>query len=93
MDGLAGLSNWRWVFILEGLGTVIVGVISYFLIRDFPEQAKWLSQTERAFVKHRTGHDKFGQESVSISDIVWFFKSPRRIVGAFIYWGTSVSGS
>ncbi|KAF2679748.1 putative allantoate permease [Lentithecium fluviatile CBS 122367] len=90
MDGVSGLHNWRWVFILEGLGTVVLGIISYFLISDFPERAKWLTERERAFVKHRTGHDKFVQRSVSTRDILWFFKSPRRVLGAFIYWGVIV---
>jgi MFS family permease len=91
MDGVAGLQNWRWIFVLEGLGTIVLGVVSYFMIVDFPEQAKWLTEKERAFVKNRTGDGDFVQRSVGISDVAWFFKSPRRIIGAFIYWGTAIA--
>ncbi len=46
MDGIAGLEGWRWIFILEGLFTVLVGVASFWVIQDFPETAKFLSETE-----------------------------------------------
>ncbi|KAF2192979.1 putative allantoate permease [Zopfia rhizophila CBS 207.26] len=90
MDGFNGLKNWRWIFILEGLGTIIVGMVSYFLITDFPEQAKWLSEEEREFVVHRNGHNKTPHRPIDLKDIGWFFTDPKRILGAFMYWGLVV---
>ena len=43
----------RWIFILEGILTVIIAIASFFIVQDFPETAKFLSPTERAFVVHR----------------------------------------
>lgn len=40
-------------FILEGLLTVLVGAVSYFLMADFPEKAKFLDEDERSWVLHR----------------------------------------
>ncbi|EKM59630.1 uncharacterized protein PHACADRAFT_205855 [Phanerochaete carnosa HHB-10118-sp] len=57
MDGILGHSGWRWIFILEGLLTSIVGILSFFLISDFPEEAKWLSAEEKDFVKTRLQED------------------------------------
>lgn len=87
MDGIGGLRNWRWTFILEGLGTIIAGVVSFFLITDFPEKAPWLTEEERDFVKHRTGLDKMRQRPTSFKEIGCFFTDPKRILGAFMYWG------
>lgn len=87
MDGVGGLENWRWIFILEGLGTIVVGGLSYFLITDFPEQARWITIQEREFIRHRTGHDKAPHQSVGMQDVGWFFGDPKRILGAFMYWG------
>lgn len=44
-------TGWAWIFILEGLFTVVIGIISYFVIQDFPETAKFLSETERMYIR------------------------------------------
>ena len=46
-----------WIFILEGLVTVVAGAASFFLIQDFPESARFLSEKERAFVIRRLQTD------------------------------------
>ncbi|KAL9488262.1 hypothetical protein ACSS6W_000539 [Trichoderma asperelloides] len=53
MDGVGGLAGWRWIFILEGIATVLVAASAFFLLHDFPETAKFLTEEERAFVIHR----------------------------------------
>lgn len=53
MDGVGGYAGWRWIFILEGLATVVVAVIAFFIIYDFPEKATFLTEDERAWVIHR----------------------------------------
>ena len=88
MDGIGGLENWRWIFILEGLGTLLVGGMAFFLITDFPEQASWVTEEERDFIIQRTGHvDNAPTHAINLRDVAWFFKSPKRILGAFMYWG------
>lgn len=39
--------GWAWIFILEGLATVVAGLFSYWIIQDFPDTAKFLSEEER----------------------------------------------
>jgi ACS family tartrate transporter-like MFS transporter len=41
------LAGWRWLFILEGIPAVVVGIITYFYMTDWPAQAGWLPQDER----------------------------------------------
>ncbi|KAF5094346.1 hypothetical protein DV451_005035 [Geotrichum candidum] len=57
MDGLGNLEGWRWIFILEGIVTVIVAAASFFLLYDYPETAKFLTERERLFVIHRLKYD------------------------------------
>ncbi|ODV65149.1 MFS general substrate transporter [Hyphopichia burtonii NRRL Y-1933] len=57
MDGLGGLAGWRYIFILEGCLTVLLGVLSYFVFPDFPQDAKFLNDREREFVTYRVKHD------------------------------------
>ena len=52
MDGVGGRPGWAWIFILEGLFTVLCAITSFFILSDFPDTAKFLTDTERASVDH-----------------------------------------
>ncbi|KAJ5860978.1 uncharacterized protein N7529_008288 [Penicillium soppii] len=62
MDGLAGRAGWRWIFIIEGLLTCVLGIGSYVLLVDFPEQSpkswKFLSKPESEFVIAKIQQDR-----------------------------------
>ncbi|ODH50390.1 hypothetical protein GX48_03505 [Paracoccidioides brasiliensis] len=53
MDGARGYSGWRWIFILEGVATVVAAVFSKFLIPEWPEKAKFLAEDERKLLLDR----------------------------------------
>ncbi|TNY17115.1 phthalate transporter [Rhodotorula diobovata] len=55
MSGKAGLHGWQWLFVLEGIPAILLGVVVWFCLPDFPETAKWLTPDERAFAAHRMG--------------------------------------
>jgi len=57
MDGVGGKAAWSWIFIIEGLVTIIAGIASFFIIQDFPADAKFLTEEERAFVVRRLQED------------------------------------
>ena len=46
MQGVGGKVGWAWIFILEGLLTVLCAFASYWIISDFPGKAKFLSEAE-----------------------------------------------
>jgi MFS transporter, ACS family, 4-hydroxyphenylacetate permease len=48
LNGVWGLAGWRWLFLLEGLPAVLLGVMMYFYIADRPKDAKFLSEEEKA---------------------------------------------
>jgi ACS family 4-hydroxyphenylacetate permease-like MFS transporter len=48
MDGFLGLAGWRWLFLLEGLPAVILGILCFFYLVDGPAQARWLSAADKA---------------------------------------------
>jgi MFS family permease len=47
MDGTAGYEGWRWLFIVEGAATILVALISYFVLIDFPATTASFSDRER----------------------------------------------
>jgi len=57
LDGFLGLAGWRWLFLLEGLPAVILGVAAYFYLPDGPAQARWLADDEKAALRMRLERD------------------------------------
>ncbi|KAI0001903.1 MFS general substrate transporter [Russula vinacea] len=50
MDGIGGRPGWAWIFILEGLFTILVACASPWVLQDFPESAKFLTEAERVYI-------------------------------------------
>jgi MFS family permease len=61
MDGIGGRPGWAWIFILEGLITVVAGIASWWLVYDWPETARFLSEANRARVRRRLILDRQGK--------------------------------
>ncbi|KAF8632835.1 hypothetical protein AX15_001665 [Amanita polypyramis BW_CC] len=61
MSGVGGYLGWSWIFILEGMATILVGFAALFILVDLPETAGFLTPEERAFVIHKK---KFDNSSV-----------------------------
>lgn len=57
MDGARGYMGWRWVFIIEGVITSVAAIILFFFMSDFPEEVKWLTDEERAYVRAKLARD------------------------------------
>ncbi|TVY85796.1 putative transporter, partial [Lachnellula willkommii] len=57
MKGVGGYNGWRWIFILEGLLTVVVAALSYLFIHNYPSTAPFLTEPERAFIQARLKGD------------------------------------
>ncbi|CAD0095469.1 unnamed protein product [Aureobasidium mustum] len=57
MNGIGGYSGWRWIFIIEGILTVVVGVFARFWVCDWPETAKFLTEEERLLLTSRLQTD------------------------------------
>ena len=46
LDGLGGLRGWQWMFMLEGILTVLIGVFTWFKLPETPKDARWLTEAE-----------------------------------------------
>lgn len=69
MDGLAGLSGWRWIMIIEGIPTVILGVICWFFLADDPDTAYYLSAKEKDMVIARRARQTGVSETFEWKDV------------------------
>lgn len=58
MDGLGGLGAWRWIFIIEGLLSLVVSAVVFAVLQDFPQnEPKFLTAAENAEVLRRLRED------------------------------------
>lgn len=62
MHGYFGLAGWQWLYIIEGLPAVVLGVLLYFLLSESPETASWLSDEEKQLVRARLDAEHKPQE-------------------------------
>jgi sugar phosphate permease len=64
MDGVQGYRGWRWIFIIEGLPSFVLGIVVYFWLADDPETAYYLSPEERQLMitqkRRHVGHTASG---------------------------------
>ncbi|KAG9518853.1 high-affinity nicotinic acid transporter, partial [Aureobasidium melanogenum] len=58
MNGMGGLPGWAWIFVLEGLLTFIVAVVAFFYMNDYPQTAKFLTETEKKEISRRLEEDR-----------------------------------
>ncbi|KAG8767274.1 hypothetical protein FRC15_005797, partial [Serendipita sp. 397] len=57
LDGKANLHGWAWIFLIEGLITVVVAAFAFWYMYDYPSTATFLTPDEREFVIERLKHD------------------------------------
>lgn len=57
-NGLAGLHGWQWLFIIEGLPAVLLGLACLFLLADGPRQASWLTIREQDWLAARLAEEQ-----------------------------------
>ncbi|BCS26084.1 allantoate permease family MFS transporter [Aspergillus puulaauensis] len=79
MDGVGGYAGWRWIFILEGLLTVVMSVVAYVWVYNYPATAEFLSDKERSFITFRLKHDNDAtrEEKFTWSAVVDAVKDPK----------------
>ena len=83
MAGIGGYNGWRWIFIIEGLATVIFAAVAKFFIVGWPETSRFLNVEERQLLLRRLSKDVEEAKMDRLDK-----KSRRRIFGDWkIYTG------
>ncbi|KAF2265583.1 MFS nicotinic acid transporter-like protein Tna1 [Lojkania enalia] len=94
MGGVGGKPGWAWIFILEGLATIVVGIVSYWMVHDFPNEAKFLSPDDRARVLRRLRADQQASAGHEVFKMDYFWQSVKdwkTWLFAIIYMGADGS--
>ncbi len=64
LDGALGFKGWQWLFIIEGVPTLILAVVIFYIMPDRPANAKWLTQTEKDSLERVLEHERANMASV-----------------------------
>lgn len=90
IDGFLGLRGWHWLFILEGIPTVILGVVCLFFLTDRPEQARWLSTEQRNWLVERMASERQDKKATGDFSLRQLFKS-KEVLGMALVCATASS--
>ncbi len=86
MHGFLGLKGWQWLFIIEGLPAVLLGVIALKFLDDGPEQASWLDPQERQALARTLAAEADETRSVGYAALGQALTRPRVLALGLIYF-------
>ena len=90
MGGIGGKQGWAWIFILEGLATVLIGIASFWMVCDFPDEAHFLSDVDRQRLIRRLKADRQSSAEHESFKMKYFWASVKdwkTWLSAAIYMG------
>jgi ACS family tartrate transporter-like MFS transporter len=86
LHGTWGLKGWHWLFIVEGLPAVLLGVIALKFLDDRPEQASWLSSAERRALSNTLASEAKATREVGYAELGQALTRPRVLVLGLVYF-------
>ncbi len=89
MEGLLGLHGWQWMFVVEAVPAVILGVVVLFYMTERPEQATWLADDQRAWLVAEMNAERAGKQVHARHGLLAGITDIRVLALALIYFGTS----
>jgi MFS family permease len=93
LDGWFGLRGWHWLFILEGIPAVLLGVAAFFLLSNRPENATWLTEEQRNWLSNTLAEENAKRKVIGHISLWRLLRHKHIWVMALIYAGASAAGS
>ena len=87
LDGWFGLHGWQWLFVLEALPALILGIVTLFYLTESPAKAKWLSAEERDWLVGRLAAERRQREQERQFTVREALLDGRVWLLAFVYFG------
>jgi ACS family tartrate transporter-like MFS transporter len=92
-NGVAGLAGWQWLFLLEGVPTAILGIVTLYYLTDRPEQAHWLSPPERDWLADRMRQEEKYREDQHGFTLAQAIANPRIWLLCLLYFTLSMGSN
>lgn len=91
LDGTLGLRGWQWLYIAEGVPTIAVGLLTFFVLTDKPEQATFLTAAEKSWLTAKLAAERQAKEAVRKFSIWEGFFNAKVLLLALNYFGIVVA--
>ena len=82
----AGLEGWQWLFLLEGIPAVLMGIVIFVVLPNRPQNVKWLSPAEKVWIQSRLDEEAIQSRGKAHSRLSEVFMSGRIWLLCFIYF-------
>jgi len=87
LDGVMGLKGWQWLFIIEGIPSILLGIVSWFYLTDRPAEAAWLTSEQKAWLSLRLQAEVAAKQAAQHLSLGQALASPRVLTLSLIYFG------
>ncbi len=88
---IPGVSGWQWLFLVEGLPAIVLGIVVSFILADRPDKAPWMSDTERQWLLGELQRER-NRDLTADSGAWWrVFLNARVWLMSFLYFGVAAT--
>jgi ACS family tartrate transporter-like MFS transporter len=91
LDGLFGLRGWQLMYIAEAIPTILIGVVTLFVLTDRPEQAKFLTDEEKTWIVNKLATERRAKEAVKTFGMWQSMFDPKVLLLSLNYFGIVVA--
>ena len=91
MDGIGGFAGWQWLFVLQALPTIALGLLFWFALPDGPAQARWLPPAEKGWLVAQLARERDTREQVQRFSVRSALTSPVVLLAGLA--GAGINGA
>ncbi|WP_042263667.1 MFS transporter [Paraburkholderia heleia] len=91
LGGIGGLHGWQWMFLLEGVPTIVFGIVLFFTLPNRPSDVRWLTPPEAQALEANAVVDTHGRADLSSAHWIAALKRPTTVLIALIYFLNQVA--
>src|SRR5580700_6757010 len=91
LDGVLGLKGWQIMYLAEGIPTVFVGLLTFFVLTDRPQQATFLTAAEKAWLTAKLASERSAKEAVRKFSVMQGMFDAKVLLMALNYFGIVVA--
>jgi ACS family tartrate transporter-like MFS transporter len=90
LDGVYGLCGWQWLFIIETVPSLLLGLITLIWLPDTPAQAKWLTLEEKQWLEDTLRQERLGTDGEPGSGVWKALFDPKVLLFSLCYFGVEL---
>ena len=88
-NGISGLKGWQWLFILEAIPSILLGIAAFWMLPDKPRDAPWLTTDESRALENQIGAEIQDREGIQKFTLPQALTHPRVVALGIVYFGVA----